>query len=48
MDLVEQSGPLAERTSRAAGELIELWQRFRERNIAVDEFHGMVSAWMRS
>ena len=44
MDLVEQSGPLAERTSRAAGELIEQWQRFRERKIAIEEFHSMVSA----
>jgi chemotaxis protein CheZ len=43
LDLVEQSGPLAERTSRAAGELIEQWQRFRERKIAVEEFHRMVS-----
>ncbi len=43
LDLVEQSGPLAERTSRAAGELIEQWQRFRDRTIAVEEFHRMVS-----
>ena len=43
LDLVEQSGPLAERTSRSAGELIEQWQRFRERKIAVEDFHRMVS-----
>lgn len=42
LDLVEQSGPLAERTSRTAGELIEQWQRFRERKMAVEEFHRMV------
>ena len=40
LDLVEQSGPLAERTARAASELIELWQRFRERKIAVEDFHA--------
>ncbi len=44
LDLVERSGPLAERTSRTAGEMIEQWQRFRDRKMAVEEFHGMVSA----
>jgi chemotaxis protein CheZ len=42
LDLVEQSGPLAERTACAAQELIEPWQRFRGRNIAVKEFQKMV------
>ena len=44
LDLVEKSGPLAERTSRGASELIEQWQRFRERKIAVEDFHKMVSS----
>lgn len=43
LDLVEQSCPLAERTSRAAGELLGQWQRFRERKIAVEDFHRMVN-----
>ena len=43
LDLVEQSGPLAERTARGASDLIELWKRFRERKIAVEEFQRMVS-----
>ena len=42
LDLVEQSGPLAERTVRAASELMEPWKRFRERTIAVEDFHRMV------
>jgi chemotaxis protein CheZ len=42
LDLVEQSGPLAERTARSASELAEPWQRFRERKIAVEDFHRMV------
>jgi chemotaxis protein CheZ len=43
LDLVEQSGPLAERTARSANDLIAIWQRFRERKIAVEEFQRMVS-----
>jgi chemotaxis protein CheZ len=43
LDLVEQSGPLAERTARAASDLIGQWQRFRDRKIAVEDFHCMVS-----
>lgn len=43
LDLVEQSGPLAERTARSATDLVEPWQRFRDRKIAVEEFHRMVS-----
>jgi chemotaxis protein CheZ len=42
MDLVEQSGPLADRTAKQAGEIIESWKRFRARSIAVDEFRDMV------
>lgn len=42
LDLVEQSGPLAERTSRAATELMEPWKLFRDRKIAVEDFHRMV------
>jgi chemotaxis protein CheZ len=42
LDLVEQSGPLAERTGRSAQGLIEAWQQFRERKIAVEDFHRMV------
>src|SRR4026209_2939065 len=29
LELVERSGPLAERTARAATDLVEPWQRFR-------------------
>ena len=42
LDLVEKSGPLAERTARSAEELVEPWQRFRDRKIAVEDFHRMV------
>jgi chemotaxis protein CheZ len=42
MDLVEQSGPLAERTARAAADMIGPWQRFRARELPVDEFRVMV------
>jgi len=42
MDLVEQSGPLAERTAKQAEEITTLWQRYRSRSIAVDEFRDMV------
>lgn len=42
LDLVEQSGPLAERTAQSATELVEPWQRFRDRKIAVEDFHRMV------
>jgi chemotaxis protein CheZ len=43
LDLVEQSGPLAERTARGANDLIEIWKLFRERRIAVEDFQRMVS-----
>jgi chemotaxis protein CheZ len=42
LDLVEQSGPLAERTARSAQGLVEAWQQFRDRRIAVEDFHRMV------
>jgi chemotaxis protein CheZ len=42
MDLVEQSGPLAERTAREAGELVGMWKKFRAREIKVDEFRSMI------
>jgi chemotaxis protein CheZ len=42
LDLVERSGPLAERTERAAADISEPWQRFRARTIAVEEFRTMV------
>src|SRR5262245_15402952 len=42
MDLVEQSGPLAERTSKQAANLIDSWRRFRSREIQVDEFQRLV------
>jgi len=42
MDLVEQSGPLAERTGRSAQEIVESWQRFRARTISVAEFRGLL------
>jgi chemotaxis protein CheZ len=42
LDLVEQSGPLAERTARSATDLTDSWQRFRDRKIAVEDFHRMV------
>jgi chemotaxis protein CheZ len=42
LDLVEQSGPLAEGTAQAASELLGPWQMFRDRKIAVADFHRMV------
>jgi chemotaxis protein CheZ len=42
MDLVEQSGPLADRTAKQAGSIIESWRRFRTREIQVDEFQRLV------
>jgi chemotaxis protein CheZ len=42
MDLVEQSGPLAERTAKQAASIFETWQRFRKREIQVDEFQKLV------
>jgi chemotaxis protein CheZ len=42
MDLVEQSCPLAERTSKQAASMIDGWRRFRAREIQVDEFQHLV------
>ena len=42
MDLVEQSGPLAERTARSAAEIIGPWRSFRSREIEVGEFRSMI------
>jgi len=42
MDLVEQSGPLAERTAKQAASIFAAWQRFRKREIHVDEFQKLV------
>ena len=42
MDLVEQSGPLAERTAREAADLVDMWRRFRARKIDIDGFREMV------
>jgi chemotaxis protein CheZ len=42
MDLVEQSGPLAERTARDAGEIVHMWRKFRARTIQVEEFRLMI------
>ena len=42
MDLVEQCGPLAERTARGAGDISGLWTKFRARQIQVDEFRTMI------
>ena len=42
MDLVEQSGPLAERTAKEAADLNVMWRRFRAREIAVSDFRIML------
>jgi chemotaxis protein CheZ len=42
MDLVEQSGPLAERTAKQASNIVESWRRFRTREIQVSEFQSLV------
>jgi chemotaxis protein CheZ len=43
MDLVEQCGPLAERTSRAAADIAGMWSKFRARKIQIDEFRSMIA-----
>src|SRR5690606_13793183 len=43
MDLVERSGPLAERTARAAAQLLTPWQRFRQRRIEPAEFRHLLA-----
>jgi chemotaxis protein CheZ len=42
LDLVEQSGPPADRTARASQQLVNSWKRFRDRKIALREFHEML------
>jgi chemotaxis protein CheZ len=42
MDLVDQCGPLAERTARSVGDVAEAWQQFRARKIAVEDFRRML------
>ncbi len=41
LDLVEQSGPPAERTAKGAGALADSWTKFRARKIELREFHDM-------
>jgi len=43
MDLVEQSGPLAERTAQQAAEILPMWRRFRARTMALEEFQSMIA-----
>jgi chemotaxis protein CheZ len=42
LDLVEQSGPPAERTSKAAAALAPAWMKFRARKIELREYHEML------
>jgi chemotaxis protein CheZ len=42
MDLVEQSGPPAERTAKEAASLTEPWARFRSGKIAVAEYLDLI------
>ena len=44
LDLVERSGPLAERTGARAAELLPLWQQFRARNVAHADFQILLGA----
>ncbi len=41
LDLVEQSGPLAERTSRAAGTLIDMLNAYRAQSTGIQGFEGV-------
>src|ERR1700733_6564079 len=41
LDLVEQSGPLAERTSKAAGTLIDMLNAYRAQSTGVQGFEGV-------
>lgn len=43
MDLVEQSGPMAGRTAREAGELAVVWQKFMTRSIQAEEFGQLLT-----
>jgi chemotaxis protein CheZ len=42
MDLVEECRPLADRTAKQAGEIMESWRLFRARKIEVKEFQKLV------
>lgn len=42
MDLVEQCGPLADRTARSAGDITQMWTKFRARKIEIEEFRAMI------
>jgi len=42
LDLVEQSGPPAERTVKSAEQLLKSWQQFRARQIELRAFHAML------
>lgn len=42
LDLIERSGPPAERTTKSAQGLAGPWQRFRERRIELKEFHELL------
>lgn len=42
LDLVEQSGPPAERTSHGAAALAPAWKKFRARKIELREYHEML------
>lgn len=42
LDLVEASGPPAERTSKSAAALAPAWKRFRCRQIEIAEYHEML------
>ncbi len=44
LDLVERSGPLAERTGVRAAGILPLWQRFRDRNIEQKDFQILLAA----
>jgi len=43
LDLVEKSGPLAERTARSAAQLAAVWTRFRSRQIELRAFHELLT-----
>jgi chemotaxis protein CheZ len=42
MDLVEQSGPPAERAAKEAESLLQFWTHFRNRSISVKDFHDLL------
>ena len=42
MDLVEQCGPLADRTAKSAGDINGMWTKFRARKIELEEFRTMI------